>query len=59
MSTTADLVAALKAELKASGVTYAELARELGVGDAGGLQFGFQGADEVGRGAHGVESITA
>ena len=29
MSSTQDLVAALKAELRASGVTYAQLAREL------------------------------
>src|SRR5205085_2869986 len=34
MSTTADLVAALKAELKASGVTYAELARQLGMAES-------------------------
>ena len=34
MSTTQDLVAALKAELKASGVTYADLARELGMSES-------------------------
>ena len=34
MSTTADLVAALKAELKAAGITYADLARELGLAES-------------------------
>jgi len=34
MSTTQDLVTALKAELKASGVTYADLARELGMSES-------------------------
>jgi len=34
MSTTADLVTALKAELKAAGVTYADLARELGLAES-------------------------
>lgn len=34
MSSTQDLVAALKAELRASGVTYAQLARELGLAES-------------------------
>ena len=34
MSTTHDLVAALKAELKAAGVTYAELGRQLGMAES-------------------------
>ena len=34
MSTTADLVAALKTELKASGLTYAALAERLGVAES-------------------------
>jgi transcriptional regulator with XRE-family HTH domain len=34
MSTTADLVDALKAELKAAGLTYADLARELGLAES-------------------------
>lgn len=34
MSTTADLVAALKAELKASALTYAALAERLGVAES-------------------------
>lgn len=34
MSTTADLVAALKAELKSAGLTYADLARELGLAES-------------------------
>lgn len=34
MSTTADLVAALKVELKAAGLTYAELARRLGLAES-------------------------
>ena len=34
MSTTQDLVAALKAELKAANVTYAELAKELGMSES-------------------------
>ena len=34
MSTTADLVTALKAELKAAGITYAELARALGMAES-------------------------
>ncbi|MFT3663997.1 helix-turn-helix domain-containing protein [Piscinibacter sp.] len=34
MSTTHDLVTALKAELKAAGVTYADLARELGMAES-------------------------
>jgi transcriptional regulator with XRE-family HTH domain len=34
MSTTLDLVTALKAELKAAGVTYAELARQLGMAES-------------------------
>ena len=34
MSTTHDLVTALKAELKAAGVTYAELARQLGMSES-------------------------
>jgi transcriptional regulator with XRE-family HTH domain len=34
MSTSQDLVAALKAELRASGVTYAQLARELGLAES-------------------------
>ena len=34
MSTTLDLVAALKSELRAAGVTYADLARELGLAES-------------------------
>jgi transcriptional regulator with XRE-family HTH domain len=34
MSTTLDLVQALKAELKASGITYAELAKQLGMAES-------------------------
>jgi len=34
MSTTQDLVTALKAELKAAGITYADLARELGMAES-------------------------
>jgi transcriptional regulator with XRE-family HTH domain len=34
MSTTADLITALKAELKAAGLTYADLARELGMAES-------------------------
>lgn len=34
MSTTADLVTALKAELKTAGITYAELARQLGMAES-------------------------
>lgn len=34
MSTTQDLVAALKAELRASGITYAQLSRELGLAES-------------------------
>lgn len=34
MSTTADLVTALKSELKAAGLTYADVARELGVAES-------------------------
>lgn len=34
MSTTADLVTALKAELKAAGLTYAQLARQLGMAES-------------------------
>jgi transcriptional regulator with XRE-family HTH domain len=34
MSTTLDLVQALKAELKASGITYADLARQLGMAES-------------------------
>ncbi len=34
MSTTQDLVTALKAELKAAGITYADLAHELGMADS-------------------------
>jgi transcriptional regulator with XRE-family HTH domain len=34
VSTTADLVTALKAELKAAGITYAELARRLGMAES-------------------------
>jgi transcriptional regulator with XRE-family HTH domain len=34
MSSTADLVTALKAELKAAGVTYADLAREIGLAES-------------------------
>ena len=34
MSTTADLIVALKKELKAAGMTYAELARELGMAES-------------------------
>ena len=34
MSTTADLVSALKKELKAAGMTYADLARELGMAES-------------------------
>jgi hypothetical protein len=34
MSTTQDLVAALKAELKTAGITYADLARELGMAES-------------------------
>jgi hypothetical protein len=34
MSTTADLITALKAELKLAGVTYADLARELGMAES-------------------------
>jgi transcriptional regulator with XRE-family HTH domain len=34
MSTTADLITALKAELKTAGITYADLARELGMAES-------------------------
>ena len=34
MSTTQDLITALKAELKAAGITYADLARELGMAES-------------------------
>ena len=34
MSTTHDLITALKAELKASGITYADLARHLGMAES-------------------------
>jgi transcriptional regulator with XRE-family HTH domain len=34
MSTTLDLVAALKAELKAAGITYADLAAHLGMAES-------------------------
>ena len=34
MSTTHDLVAALKAELKTAGITYAELAQHLGMAES-------------------------
>jgi transcriptional regulator with XRE-family HTH domain len=34
MSTTADLVAALKSELRAAGMTYADLAREIGLAES-------------------------
>ena len=34
MSTTQDLVSALKAELKAAGITYAELAEQLGMSES-------------------------
>jgi transcriptional regulator with XRE-family HTH domain len=34
MSTTADLITALKAELKRAGITYADLARELGLAES-------------------------
>jgi len=48
MSTTHDLVVALKAELKAAGLTYAALAQQLGLSESG-VKRVFSKGDKIGR----------